>query len=186
MWKRAAEGLDGWVECFPKAKLAGVVFGGGATAPGEVRGSEAMQRALALMLALALTGCGAVPSAPQRAETTPTAEPFVSSVSGESDPQDTGGPSAAPQEEETMLYIQIGDATFTAVLEDGPITLEAENYGGFEKTARLPEALPPKRRSRHGAPGGRDAVSRGYGGAVLWQQHLGLYKAGPHHRDRRP
>ena len=26
--------------------LAGVVFGGGVTAPGEVRGSEAMQRAL--------------------------------------------------------------------------------------------------------------------------------------------
>ena len=45
-WKRAAEGLGGWVECFPKAKLAGVVFGGGVTAPGEVRGSEAMQRAL--------------------------------------------------------------------------------------------------------------------------------------------
>ncbi|WP_394978553.1 cyclophilin-like fold protein [Candidatus Allofournierella excrementavium] len=54
-----------------------------------------------------------------------------------------------------MLYIQIGDATLTAVLEDnpsaqalaelledGPVTLEAENYGGFEKTAVLPEALP--------------------------------------------
>ena len=54
-----------------------------------------------------------------------------------------------------MLYIQIGDATLTAVLEDnpsaqalaelledGPVTLEAENYGGFEKTAPLPEALP--------------------------------------------
>ena len=46
VWKRAAEGLGGWVECFPKAKLVGVVFGGGVTAPGEVRGSEAMQRAL--------------------------------------------------------------------------------------------------------------------------------------------
>lgn len=46
VWKRAAEGLGGWVECFLKAKLAGVVFGGGAIAPGEVRGSEAMQRAL--------------------------------------------------------------------------------------------------------------------------------------------
>ena len=46
VWKRAAEGLGGWVECFDKAKLAGVVFGGGVTAPGEVRGSEAMQCAL--------------------------------------------------------------------------------------------------------------------------------------------
>ena len=112
-------------------------------------------RALALLLALALTGCGAVPSAPQRAETAPTAEPFVSSAPEKSAPQETGSPSAAPQEEETMLYIQIGDATLTAVLEDnpsaqalaelledGPVTLEAENYGGFEKTAVLPEALP--------------------------------------------
>ena len=46
VWQRAAAGLGGWVECFPKAKLAGVVFGGGVTAPGEARGSEAMQRAL--------------------------------------------------------------------------------------------------------------------------------------------
>lgn len=45
VWRRAAEGLGGWAECFPRAKLAGVVFGG-VTAPGEVRGSEAMQRAL--------------------------------------------------------------------------------------------------------------------------------------------
>ena len=46
VWQRAAAGLGGWVECFPKAKLAGVVFGGGVTAPGEASGSEAMQRAL--------------------------------------------------------------------------------------------------------------------------------------------
>ena len=77
-------------------------------------------RALALLLALALPGCGAVPSAPQRAETAPTAEPYVSGAPETSAPQETGGPSAAPQEEETMLYIQIGDATLTAVLEDNP------------------------------------------------------------------
>lgn len=35
-WSRAAAGLEGWIECFPKAKLAGVVFGGGATEPGTV------------------------------------------------------------------------------------------------------------------------------------------------------
>ena len=112
-------------------------------------------RVSALLLALALTGCGAVPSAPQSMETAPTAAPFVSSVPEKSAPQDTGGPSAAPQEEETLLYIQIGDAALTAVLEDnpsaealaallenGPITLEAKNYGGFEKTAALPQALP--------------------------------------------
>ena len=46
VWQRAAAGLGGWVECFDKAKLAGVVFAGGVTAPGEASGSEAMQRAL--------------------------------------------------------------------------------------------------------------------------------------------
>lgn len=46
VWRRAAEGLGGWIECFPQAKLAGVVFGGGVTAPGEVRSGAAMQRAL--------------------------------------------------------------------------------------------------------------------------------------------
>ena len=29
--QRAKSGLEGWVECFPKAKLAGMVFGGGVT-----------------------------------------------------------------------------------------------------------------------------------------------------------
>ena len=46
VWQRAAAGLGGWVECFDKAKLAGVVFAGGVTAPGEASGSEAMQRTL--------------------------------------------------------------------------------------------------------------------------------------------
>ncbi|WP_394964302.1 cyclophilin-like fold protein [Candidatus Allofournierella excrementigallinarum] len=54
-----------------------------------------------------------------------------------------------------MLYIQVGDNILAAVLEDnpsaralaalleeGPVTLEAENYGGFEKVGELPEALP--------------------------------------------
>lgn len=36
VWQRAASGLEGWIECFPKAKLAGVVFGGGATEAGTV------------------------------------------------------------------------------------------------------------------------------------------------------
>ena len=111
-------------------------------------------RTLAALLVLALTGCGAAP-APQSSEATPTAVPFVAGSRPESDPQETGGPSADPQEEETLLYIQIGDTTLTAVLEEnpsagalaalleeGPLTLEAENYGGFEKVGALPERLP--------------------------------------------
>ncbi|WP_071429324.1 flavodoxin family protein [Angelakisella massiliensis] len=45
VWQRAASGLEGWVECFPKARMAGVVFGGGATEVGAIRGSDAMKRA---------------------------------------------------------------------------------------------------------------------------------------------
>lgn len=34
--QRALNGLAGWVECFPKARLAGSVFGGGVTETGEM------------------------------------------------------------------------------------------------------------------------------------------------------
>ncbi len=33
--QRAVSGLDGWIECFEKARLAGTVFMGGVTAAGE-------------------------------------------------------------------------------------------------------------------------------------------------------
>ena len=39
------KGLEGWVVCFEKARLAGVIFGGGATAPGEIQGNPAMKKA---------------------------------------------------------------------------------------------------------------------------------------------
>ena len=34
---RAVSGLEGWIECFPKARLAGTVFGGGVTESGEMK-----------------------------------------------------------------------------------------------------------------------------------------------------
>ena len=34
---RAQSGLEGWIECFPKARLAGAVFGGGVTECGEMK-----------------------------------------------------------------------------------------------------------------------------------------------------
>ena len=40
VWQRVASGLEGWVECFPKARMAGVVFGGGATEVGAIRGQR--------------------------------------------------------------------------------------------------------------------------------------------------
>lgn len=44
VWSRAAAGLEGWIECFPKARLAGVVFGGNANEVGTV-GKEALRQA---------------------------------------------------------------------------------------------------------------------------------------------
>lgn len=35
--QRAVSGLEGWIECFPEAHLAGIVFGGGVTGPGEMK-----------------------------------------------------------------------------------------------------------------------------------------------------
>ncbi len=41
----AVKGLSGWVECFPKSRLAGVVFAGGADAVGTVKGNPALVKA---------------------------------------------------------------------------------------------------------------------------------------------
>ena len=45
VWQRAKSGLEGWIECFPKARLAECVFGGGVTEEKEVLGSTAMEKA---------------------------------------------------------------------------------------------------------------------------------------------
>ena len=38
-------GLEGWVECFPRAALAGTVFAGGITDQGDIQGHPALKRA---------------------------------------------------------------------------------------------------------------------------------------------
>lgn len=45
VWARAASGLEGWIACFPKAHLSGVIFGGNATAVNTVQDSPAMKKA---------------------------------------------------------------------------------------------------------------------------------------------
>ena len=45
VWQRAKSGLEGWIECFPKARLAGCIFGGGVTEAKEVLGNTAMDKA---------------------------------------------------------------------------------------------------------------------------------------------
>ena len=47
--QRALSGLEGWVACFPKARLAGSVFGGGVTETGEMKAHpEKLQEAYTL------------------------------------------------------------------------------------------------------------------------------------------
>ena len=43
--KRAVNGLEGWIECFPKAHLAGTVFAGGVNAVGDIKGHSALKEA---------------------------------------------------------------------------------------------------------------------------------------------
>ena len=43
--QRAVSGLEGWVECFERAKLAGSVFMGGVTTPGENPDHPALDQA---------------------------------------------------------------------------------------------------------------------------------------------
>lgn len=38
-------GLQGWIDCFEKARLAGTVFAGGVTSVGEIQGHAALERA---------------------------------------------------------------------------------------------------------------------------------------------
>ena len=69
----------------------------------------------------------------------------------------TDAPAASPgeQADQTTVYLKIGDRTllvrladnssakaFYALLEAGDLTLDMEDYGGFEKGADLPESLP--------------------------------------------
>lgn len=42
---RAIDGLEGWIECFPKAHLAGTVFAGGVNGVGEIDGHSALTKA---------------------------------------------------------------------------------------------------------------------------------------------
>lgn len=42
---RAVQGIEGWIECFGRAHLAGAVFAGGVAGPGEVEGHPALKQA---------------------------------------------------------------------------------------------------------------------------------------------
>lgn len=46
--ERAVAGLTGWIDCFEKAHLAGVVFAGGVSESGEMEGHSSLMRAYAM------------------------------------------------------------------------------------------------------------------------------------------
>ena len=52
MPEKAVSGLQGWVDCFGKAALAGTVFAGGVSGPGEMDGHPALQEAYRLGAAI--------------------------------------------------------------------------------------------------------------------------------------
>lgn len=113
---------------------------------------KALQRAAALALAvlLILGGCGRN-GGTTPAETASAARENTPENAVLSRTEEEKTATAETGEEETMFYIQIGDTTLTAapadteaadalmeLLEEGPLTIEVENYGGFEKIGDLP------------------------------------------------
>ena len=46
--KRAEAGLMGWIDCFPKSRLAGTLFCGGVNDPREIEGNAKLQKAFEL------------------------------------------------------------------------------------------------------------------------------------------
>lgn len=105
-----------------------------------------MTRILSILLALfGLSACGAgeMSSAP--------ADPSQPSVSQSESSQSAGDTSS---EEDAMLKITVGEQEFLAAFEDnssarefqellaqGPLTVEMEDYGGFEKVGALGSTL---------------------------------------------
>ena len=46
--KRAEAGLTGWIDCYPKSRLAGTLFCGGVTMPCDINGNSKLQEAYEL------------------------------------------------------------------------------------------------------------------------------------------
>lgn len=121
---------------------------------------------LTLLLALDLTACGEEAkreksnSTGQNVETLHTDSDLE--PGGESEPEHEPQAGGMEEREEDIvetdqIYIEVGKSTLTAVLEDsesvealkellsdGPMTISASNYGGFEKVCSLGTSLPRK------------------------------------------
>lgn len=122
-----------------------------------------MEKIIMLMLALntLLTGCESNASAENTTEITSSVTTETSSVTGET--QITEG----NEEAETMkMNVQVGGRTFTATLEDNravdalvemmenaPVTIEMNDYAGFEKVGSLGQSLPASNSQTTTQPG---------------------------------
>ncbi len=117
---------------------------------------------LTLLLPLALVACGndarheESNSTVQNVETLHTDSASEPDTEPEQEPQ-VGGMEEREEDavETDQIYIQVGESTLAAVLEDnesvealkelladGPMTISASNYGGFEKVCSLGTKLP--------------------------------------------
>ncbi|MCM1543274.1 MAG: cyclophilin-like fold protein [Blautia sp.] len=121
---------------------------------------------LSLFLSLAVSACGNEAEKGENSGTVQDVEAFHTDSSPEKDTESELGTETEPESagmEETEddavnaneIYIKIGEATLTAVLEenesaealkellaDGSLTISASNYGGFEKVCSLGTELP--------------------------------------------
>lgn len=108
-------------------------------------------RRAAVCLTALLVGCAGPEPVVASEQPTSATEPAVAPAT----PEQAGEEEEEKEEEETMLTIRIGESTFTAepadtqaagalmeLLAQGPVTIRAENYGGFEKVGSLPQSLP--------------------------------------------
>lgn len=106
-------------------------------------------------LALILAGCGSRPS-----EKVPesSVSPGTEKVDSPKSPSETESPS--------VIYVKVGDSTFTASLEDSRgaaalaamleetlLTIQMQDYGGFEKVGGLGRSLPADDRQTTAGPG---------------------------------
>jgi len=46
--KRAESGLAGWIDCYPKSRIAGTLFCGGVNSPREIESNPKLQEAFEL------------------------------------------------------------------------------------------------------------------------------------------
>lgn len=112
-------------------------------------------RRATVCLTVLLVGCAGPEPVVASVQTTAAPEPAAASVTPEQAGEEEEEQEKA--EEETMLTIRIGESTFTAepadteaagalmeLLAQGPVTIQAENYGGFEKVGSLPQSLPQR------------------------------------------